>query len=324
MGRGSDNGALAQRTRFPKGFQSAEECFSPAFEQGLAWLCEVVEEAAGRDERWLDRVRAGLLALLGFLDDAPEWGRLLVLEASAVGTASFECGQRVRGVLAGLLNDRSPRAVARGQLTPSPDLTAELVLGGVFSVIRVRMSDPEGDGGPLVELAPRLMSFIAVAYLGQAGASAAVAGGYAAAAQAPALVADCPAPPPVPVSRRTTLVLSAIACEPRSSNREIAAAAGLADEGQTSHLLRRLAQRGLIEKVRPRSGSRRENAWLLTPSGRRVIELLGLDSSERAQVSAAARARQVAESRESCVQPHGLFGATSHEVCDGAVERASV
>ena len=73
-------------------------------------------------------------------------------------------------------------------------------------------------------------------------------------------------------------MLSAIARAPRSSNREIAAAAGMVDEGQTSHLLRRLAQRGLIEKVTPRSGSRRENAWLLTPAGRRVIELLGLAS----------------------------------------------
>jgi len=79
----------------------------------------------------------------------------------------------------------------------------------------------------------------------------------------------------VPFRYRTALVLRAIDRAPRSSNRDIAAAAGLGDQGQTSHLLRRLARRGLIEKVAPRSGSRRENAWLLTARGRSVVELLG-------------------------------------------------
>ena len=90
-------------------------------------------------------------------------------------------------------------------------------------------------------------------------------------------------------------MLRAIACAPRSSNREIADAAGISDEGQTSHLLRRLARRGLIEKVTPRSGSRRENAWLLTPCGRRVIELLGFASDSGRGRSGAEAAARVGE-----------------------------
>jgi len=264
-----------------------------AFKEGLARLSGVVEEAAGREERWLGRVRSGLVALLGFLEDEPGWGRLLMLEPGAAGTA-VECEQRVRGILAGLRGVGSPRAIAGGELAPSPALTADLVLGGVFSVIRARMTDPEGNGGPLVELAPSLMSFIAVAYLGQAAASAELAGGYAVAGQACLPAADPPPPPPVPVTYRTRLVLGAIARTPRSSNRELAAAAGLSDEGQTSHLLRRLAQRELIEKVRPRNGSRRENAWLLTPCGRRVIELLGLASAPAPRAAVGASVREVA------------------------------
>ena len=38
----------------------------------------------------------------------------------------------------------------------------ELIVGGVFSVIRTSML--EGDGGKLVELAPSLMAFIVVPY----------------------------------------------------------------------------------------------------------------------------------------------------------------
>ncbi len=260
---------------FHEVFESPEECFSAAFDEGFTRLSAVIEEAAGREERWLGRVRSGLVALLGFLEDEPGWGRLLVFGAPVDDAVALGCEQRVVGVLTGLLDDGSPRAIAAA--VSEPQLTAELVTGGVFSVIRTCMR--EAGGGALVQLAPSLMSFIVRPYLGQAAASAELAGRSAAAEQLPSQPGESPIPPPVPVSYRTSLVLRAIACAPRSSNREIAAAAGLGDKGQTSHLLRRLARRGLIEKVTPRSGSRRENAWLLTPCGRRVIELLGFPTA---------------------------------------------
>jgi DNA-binding MarR family transcriptional regulator len=109
----------------------------------------------------------------------------------------------------------------------------------------------------------------------QAAAREELVGRPAAAARARSRAAELEVPLSIPFHHRSALVLRAIAGAPRSSNREIAEAAGLTDKGQTSHLLRRLAQRGLIEKVPPRNGSRRENAWLLTPSGRRVIRLIG-------------------------------------------------
>ncbi len=278
--------AGVSESEFYQAFESAEDCFSAAFEEGLARLSEQVEQAAAREERWIGRVRSGLVALLGFLEDEPGWGRLLIVEAFIGPTAACEPARRVRGVLAGLMEERNGDAISGEKLAPSPALTAELVLGGVFSVIGARMCEPEASARALVELAPSLISFIAVVHLGQAAASAELAGGYAAADDASAWGVERLVAPPVPVSQRTTLVLSAIARAPRSSNREIAGAAGLGDEGQTSHLLRRLEQRGLIEKVRPRSGSRRENAWLLTPCGQRVIELLGLACAIDASASA--------------------------------------
>ena len=155
----------------------------------------------------------------------------------------------------------------------------------------------EPAGGALVELAPSLVSFIVRSYLGPEAASAELAGRSARADQAPAGAAELASPLPVPFRYRTSLVLRAIACAPRSSNREIAEAAGLSDEGQTSHLLRRLVRRGLIEKVVPRSGSRRENAWLLTARGRSVVELLdvagaaGADAPARTSATATGAAR---------------------------------
>ncbi len=277
-------------SEFYEVFQSAEECVSATFEEGLARLSGMVEEAAGREERWLDRVRAGLVALLGFLDDEPGWGRLLVFGAPVDGTVAFRCEQRLLGVLTVLMDDRSPQAIA--EVMSEPQLTAELLIGGVFSVIRRRTL--KGGSTPLVELAPWMMSFIVRPYLGQAAAEAELAGCHSAPEQVSSRAVGRPISAPVPVTYRTTLVLRAIGCAPRSSNRAIAEAAGLSDEGQTSHLLRRLTQRGLIEKVRPRSGSRRENAWLLTPCGRRVIELHSSGAAPTPDAPAGARVREAA------------------------------
>ena len=271
-------------------FEGVEECFLAAFEEGLAGLSGVVERAAAREARWSDRVRAGLVELLGFLDDERGWARVLFCKAPVDSAVAFRCEQRVMGVLTALMDDGSPQAIA--EVMSEPQLTSEFVVGGVFSVIRSRML--KADGESLVEMAPSLMSFIARPYLGAAVASAELSGSSSAADQALSREPELPLASPIPVTRRTTLVLSAIASSPRSSNREIAAAAGLSDEGQTSHLLRRLAQRGLIEKVTPRSGSRRENAWLLTSCGRRVVELLGFGGAARPDARASARVRQAA------------------------------
>jgi DNA-binding MarR family transcriptional regulator len=271
-------------------FGSVEDCFLAAFEEGLGRLSEVVREAAGREQRWLGRVRAGLVALLGFFDDEPGWGRLLVLQAPLDGEAALRSQQRVLGVLTVLMDDESPQAFA--EIMPDAQLTSELLIGGVFAVIRARMLEVSGDA--LVELAPSLMAFIVRPYLGQAAAAAELMGRSSVSEPMPARAAGAAARLPVPFHHRTALVLSAIARAPRLSNREVAEAAGLTDKGQTSHLLRRLAQRGLIEKVAPRSGSRRENAWLLTPSGRRVVKLLDVATEAGSSVSAVASARQAA------------------------------
>jgi AcrR family transcriptional regulator len=277
--------AGVSQSAFYEAFESVEDCILAAFEEGLARLSEVVEEAAGREWCWLGRVRASLVALLGFLDDEPEWGRLLIFHPPLDGVVALRCQQRVLGVLTVLMDDGSPQAIA--EIMPEPHLTAELLIGGVFSVIRTRML--EASGGTLVELAPSLMAFIVGPYLGQAAMQTELAelvGRSVVAEEVPARAIGCGIPLPVPFHERTVLVLRAIACAPRSSNREIAEVAGLSDEGQTSHLLRRLAQRGLIEKVTPRSGSRRENAWLLTPSGRRVVKLLGVGTAVGSAASA--------------------------------------
>jgi len=69
---------------------------------------------------------------------------------------------------------------------------------------------------------------------------------------------------------RTHLVLTAVAEHAGASNREIAEAAGVHDQGQISKLLARLQDRGLIrDTARPSVGHAK--AWQLTPQGEALL-----------------------------------------------------
>jgi hypothetical protein len=248
---------------------TVEERRLATFEDGLERLSEAVDRATGRERSWLSRLRAGVVAFLAFFDDEPAWGRMLVRQAPAAqDTLAAHCRARVLGVLSSLLEDRAPRRL--GELTPDPRLTGELIAGGVFSIVGASLLEPdEGEAGRLVELAPELMAFIVGPYLGQAAASAELSGSPAPLEERGAGGRRLYA------TRRTQLVLRAIAATPRSSNREVAQAAGLVDEGQTSKLLRRLAERGLIENVGFGQQGGRCNAWLLTSRGEQLLARFG-------------------------------------------------
>ena len=242
-------------------------------------------EATYRQERWLERLRAGLVALLGFLDDEPQWASLLILKAPVEGPPAVECQRRLQDVLGALLREGRGKEIASAELG-SPVLTGELILGGVFSLIRTRIL--EGDRGLLVELAQPLTTFIVASYLGLPVAKVELTEPSEAEGKGASAIGELP----ILFTHRTTLVLRAIAAFPRSSNAAIARAAGLTDEGQMSKLLKRLEHRGLIEHVKPERGSRRLKAWLITPTGRRVLLSFGSDPDA---VAAQERSRRALE-----------------------------
>ncbi|HTZ65190.1 MAG TPA: hypothetical protein VMB51_13890 [Solirubrobacteraceae bacterium] len=275
-------------------FGCPEDCYRAAFEQGVARLAQTLVEASAREQAWLEQVRAGLVAMLGFFEDESSWARLLLLDTPLDGTVRFGCTRRLHELLAGLLERRAESGDYRGAArTPGSPmlmaaLTGELVVGGVFSVIRTSLV--EQDRGALVELAPSLMAFLVAPYLGQAAAQAELEGRPArrsiasganrgrARARAISRRSDLP----IRATHRTTLVLRAIARAPYSNNREIAQAAGLVDEGQTSKLLARLERHGVIENVGVGAARGEPNAWRLTAEGQRVLELLCESSDEHA------------------------------------------
>jgi AcrR family transcriptional regulator len=107
------------------------------------------------------------------------------------------------------------------------------------------------------------------------GKLAAKRGRRARSAQAPS------ANPGFRLTVRTHLVLIAVSEHAGASNREIAEAAGVSDEGQISRLLARLNDHGLIRDTAHASVGHAK-AWQLTPQGEALLHAHRLHSSEQA------------------------------------------
>ena len=247
--------------------ESARDGSTPSFTEPLERLCLVVADAARGERPWLDRIRGGLVAMLAFLEQERGWARPLVLEHEE---ATVElAARRVQGALAEVLNAGRGSVIVGAELTPSTALVAELLTSAVLSVIRARVL--KGDESPLVALAPSLMSFIVEPYLGRGAANADLAknpGGVRAPFEAEVV--------PIRAHPGIMLALRVIASAPGCSSREIEIAASAKDTRgkDISDVLKRLRQRGLIENARVGRVVRESNAWLLSPYGRRVPEVI--------------------------------------------------
>jgi hypothetical protein len=227
-----------------------------AFDEGVARMSRRLAEAATPERGWRERLQAGLVALLTFLDEQPLWARLLILEPPVAALAVFERRQRaLAGLARAIERETQARAIRFAGSAQSRRLTADLVVGGVFAVIGERMR--EGGARSFSELTPSLMAFVLGSY------------------QSASVGEVDNVKLPTRTTYRTARVLSAIDALPRPNNREIAEAAGLRDEGQTSKLLSRLERRGWVENVGLGAAYGEPNAWLLTASGERVLRAAG-------------------------------------------------
>ncbi len=253
--------------------------------EGLERLSRAVSEAGRREESWLERIHAGLLAVLAFLDGQPQWASL-ILEWPLQDVAAIECTRRVHRALREVLDEGRGEVIVGTDLSPPTALIAELALTGVMSLIRAQMLKDEGT--ELVELAPQLMASIVVPYLGRGAARADLASSPTAHADSTRSRAQVV---PIRPHPRIMLALRTIASASGLTNHEIAIAVGITDEGggHTSRLLRPLEQRGLIENAKLRRVPHEPNGWLLTPYGHRVLGLIddGLASARHAEERAA-------------------------------------
>jgi AcrR family transcriptional regulator len=258
----------------------AREAVEPAYRGGAGRSPARTPPRGGhpkghRQAGWREAMRAGLTALLGFFDEEPALARLCVVESLAAGPRALELRTRVVRALIDAVEG------GRGESRPggreAPPLTGEGVVGAVLAVIHARLVEPSSK--PLSPLAPALMSMIVAPYLGPASAEKEL--------QQPApQLKTKPRPRRDPLdgldmrlTYRTVRVLIAIADHPRASNRGVASAAGIADQGQISKLLMRLQNLGLIHNEGEGQPKGAANAWALTAKGTEVERSIRMESA---------------------------------------------
>jgi AcrR family transcriptional regulator len=266
--------ARVSRKTFYDLFEDREDCFLAVFDQAVDQLSALVGEAYERESSWREGVRAGLFAMLRFMDEEPGLARICVVEALGAGPRVLKRRTQVLAQLKAVIDKGRTSAGARvaRATEESPDVTAEGVIGAVFAVLHTRLLARNRE--PFTALLGPLMSMIVLPYLGARAASSELTR----------------KPPPLPKRRRpprrsvrdplegldmrltyrTVRVLTFIGEHPGASNREIAEGAGITDQGQISKLLTRLERLQLVHNVGEGQIMGSSNEWYLTDRGVQV------------------------------------------------------
>jgi AcrR family transcriptional regulator len=266
--------AGVSRRTFYELFPDREACLLATFNLGVERARARIEPVYSAEPRWRDGVRVGLAAFLAFLEAEPALGQLCVVHSLGGGADVLSRRAEMLGKLAEVV-DRGRMEGAAGRVQP-PALIAEGVVGAVLSVIYTQLQGQD-EGQPLTDLFGVLMNLILLPYLGpsaarreltrpvpkvQPGSGSLSFNGDAGGGEG--------MDPHIRLTYRTARVLTAIAESPGASNREVAARAGVADQGQISKLLSRLLRLGLIANTGESSSRGAPNAWRLTELGERV------------------------------------------------------
>jgi AcrR family transcriptional regulator/DNA-binding MarR family transcriptional regulator len=272
--------AGVSRRTFYDLFEDRDDCFLAVFDDAVARASEVfvnAYEAGGRS--WLERVRAGLVALLGFFDEQPAVCSLLVVDGLKAGPVVQRRRAEILGQLASALQEDGSQAGSGRELPP---LTGEGAVGAVLGVVHTRLTSGQSDR--MSDLVSSLMAMIVLPYLGPAAAqremdrpAAKIVGaskrrGRRSSSSSPPAASDLFHDLPMRLTYRTLRVLSAISEQPGASNRLIGEMAGASDQGQISRLLARLEKLGLVENSGQGQAYGECNAWRLTELGSEVQE----------------------------------------------------
>jgi AcrR family transcriptional regulator len=250
-------------------FDSRENCFLEALDEGYRRVVGVALAAIADADDWLDGARRALADLLLFFDSEPELTRVCLVETLTTGPRALERRQLLVGSFVDALVERS------GALAP-PEPHSLANTGIVASVVAV-IADHllTRDPKPLVGLLGPLMGIVAAPYLDGEAVRAEVRRAETVAAEllerlaaegsssSPAV--DVPGALRDPRAWRMRQCLDHIADHRGASNRQVATAIGMESHTQMSTLLSRLERLGLARKRA--GGPGRPNAWWLTSEG---------------------------------------------------------
>ncbi len=279
--------ARVSRRTFYELFENREECLAALLDDVLALVEGEIAEAGLGGVSWRERVRGGLLVVLGFFDREPALARVCVVHSQQGGPAILARREEILARLTGVIDQGRREGPRAADCTA---LTAEGLVGAAFGILYARLA--RGELQPLTDLLGELMGMIVLPYLGLAAARREQS------RPAPRLAQTVRRGSPMflPARRdplqevqmrftyRTAQVLECIAREPGISNRIVADRAGILDQGQISKLLARLERLGLTVNSGNGHARGEANAWTLTAFGREVAQRL--DTSARSEKAA--------------------------------------
>jgi AcrR family transcriptional regulator len=154
------------RQAFYDNFTDKDDCYLQAYDAGVERVEALLIAAAGEESEWRGQLRAGLTALLDFLDSEPDVGRALIVEVHAAGPEALARRAETMGRVHAFL-DRA-REEAGGE---SPPLIAgEGIAAGIHAMVHSRLASGADDG--FRPLLPEFMYFAVLPYFGAEAAAA--------------------------------------------------------------------------------------------------------------------------------------------------------
>jgi AcrR family transcriptional regulator len=155
------------RQAFYDNFADKDSCYLAAFDAGVARLEALVARAAAGEESWRGRLRAGLGALLDYLDTEPDVGRGIVVEVHAAGPEALARRAEAMKRVADFID--LARLEADESESP-PQIAPEGIVAGIHAVVHSRLSTGACEG--FRDLLPEFMYFAVLPYFGAEAASA--------------------------------------------------------------------------------------------------------------------------------------------------------
>lgn len=148
------------RQAFYDNFADKDDCYLQAYDAGLARVEALVLEAAAEELGWTGQLRAGLGALLDFLDAEPDVGRALVVEVHVAGPEAL--AKRTAAMeRVGLFLDRAREL---GEAESPPAIAGEGIAAGIHAVVHSRLASGDSEG--FRQLLPEFMYFAVLPFFG--------------------------------------------------------------------------------------------------------------------------------------------------------------
>jgi len=148
------------RQAFYDNFADKDDCYLQAYDAGLERVEALLLAAARDEESWTGRLRAGLGALLDFLDAEPDTSRALLVEVHAAGPAAQTKRAAAMERIVAFLDLAREQEI--GDESP-PAIAGEGIAAGIQAVIHSRLAT---GGGSFRELLPEFMYFAVLPYFG--------------------------------------------------------------------------------------------------------------------------------------------------------------